>query len=67
MVGIIMVLLSCFKSCLAIQKINDTLPSKSHLVLPEIQIKGNALVAKRRGDTLVIVIRVQQPFAWSIF
>lgn len=31
----------------------DTLPSKSHLVLPEIHIKGNALVAKRRGDTLV--------------
>jgi hypothetical protein len=32
---------------------NDTIPSKSHLVLPEINIKGNAMVAKRRGDTLI--------------
>lgn len=44
--------------------VNDTLPSKSHLVLPEIQIKGNALVAKRRGDTLVFTAdRFKRPDA----
>jgi hypothetical protein len=32
---------------------HDTIPSKSHLALPEINIKGSALVAKRRGDTIV--------------
>lgn len=42
-----------YKSCLALPISNDTIPSKSHLVLPEINIKGNAMVAKRRGDTLV--------------
>ena len=42
-----------FSSCDALPISRDTFPSKSHLVLPEIEIKGNALVAKRRGDTLI--------------
>lgn len=33
--------------------IHDTIPSNGHHVLPDINIKGNAMVAKRRGDTLV--------------
>ncbi len=53
MMGVVVGLLMCFTSCCSMQMINDTFPSKSHLVLPEIHIKGNALVAKRRGDTLV--------------
>ena len=46
-------MLIMFCSCDALPISRDTFPSKSHLVLPEIQIKGNALVAKRRGDTLI--------------
>jgi len=46
-------MLIMFSSCDALPISRDTFPSKSHLVLPEIQIKGNALVAKRRGDTLI--------------
>lgn len=53
MMGIVMGLLLYAATCSTISIINDTLPSNSHLELPEIQIKGNALVAKRRGDTLV--------------
>lgn len=52
MMGMIVGFLMWCTSCCVIP-VNDTFPSKSHLVLPEIQIKGNALVAKRRGDTLV--------------
>jgi hypothetical protein len=37
----------------AIPIIYDTIPSNGHHALPEINIKGNAMVAKRRGDTLV--------------
>ena len=33
--------------------VHDTIPSNGHRALPEINIKGNAMVAKRRGDTLV--------------
>lgn len=39
----------------AIPIIYDTIPSNGHHALPEINIKGNAMVAKRRGDTLVFV------------
>lgn len=46
-------MLIMFSSCDAFPISRDTFPSKSHIVLPEIQIKGNALVAKRRGDTLI--------------
>lgn len=50
----------------------DTIPSKSHLALPEVLIKGNAMVAKRRGDTLIFsadtykrpdAIRLEQLFS----
>ena len=53
LIGAIMNILIMFSSCDALPISRDTFPSKSHLVLPEIQIKGNALVAKRRGDTLI--------------
>lgn len=53
MIGAMLVMLVIFSSCDALPISRDTFPSKSHLVLPEIQIKGNALVAKRRGDTLI--------------
>lgn len=53
MIVIVLGLVLFGKSCLAIPISNDTIPSKSHRVLPEINIKGNAMVAKRRGDTLV--------------
>ncbi len=53
MIVVVLGLVLFGKSCLAIPISNDTIPSKSHLVLPEINIKGNAMVAKRRGDTLV--------------
>ena len=46
-------MLIIFSSCDALPISRDTFPSKSHIVLPEIQIKGNTLVAKRRGDTLI--------------
>jgi hypothetical protein len=48
-----LVMLIIFSSCDALPISRDTFPSKSHIVLPEIQIKGNTLVAKRRGDTLI--------------
>jgi len=52
-IGVMLSMLIMFSSCDALPISRDTFPSKSHLVLPEIQIKGNALVAKRRGDTLI--------------
>ena len=53
LIGAMLGMLIMFSSCDALPISKDTFPSKSHLVLPEIQIKGNALVAKRRGDTLI--------------
>lgn len=53
MMNMIVGLVMCCKSCSMVPMSNDTFPSKSRLVLPEIQIKGNAMVAKRRGDTLI--------------
>jgi len=53
MIVVVLCLVLFGKSCFAIPISNDTIPSKSHRVLPEINIKGNAMVAKRRGDTLV--------------
>ncbi|MEY5046150.1 MAG: hypothetical protein RL713_1375, partial [Bacteroidota bacterium] len=53
MIGVVLSMLIIFNSCDALPISRDTFPSQSHLVLPEIQIKGNALVAKRRGDTLI--------------
>lgn len=53
MVSVVLGLMLFCNSCSTIPISNDTIPSKSHLALPEINIKGNALVAKRRGDTLV--------------
>lgn len=53
MVSVVMGLMLFYNSCSNFPISNDTIPSKSHLALPEINIKGNAMVAKRRGDTLV--------------
>ena len=53
MMGVVLGLMLICKTYTYFSISNDTIPSKSHLVLPEINIKGNAMVAKRRGDTLV--------------
>jgi hypothetical protein len=53
MFGVALGLMVFCKTCFVLPISNDTIPSKSHLVLPEINIKGNAVVAKRRGDTLI--------------
>ena len=53
MFGVVMGLVLICNSCFTFPISNDTIPSKSHLVLPEINLKGNTMVAKRRGDTLV--------------
>ncbi|MEN9951844.1 MAG: hypothetical protein RLZZ520_112, partial [Bacteroidota bacterium] len=53
MVSVVLGLMLFCNSCSSFPISNDTIPSKSHLALPEINIKGNAMVAKRRGDTLV--------------
>ncbi|MEY3541964.1 MAG: hypothetical protein RLZZ204_776 [Bacteroidota bacterium] len=53
MVSVAVGLMLFCNSCSNFPISNDTIPSKSHLALPEINIKGNAMVAKRRGDTLV--------------
>ena len=53
MVCVVLGLMLFSNSCSTFPISNDTIPSKSHLALPEINIKGNAMVAKRRGDTLV--------------
>lgn len=53
MFGFALGLMVFCKTCFVVPISNDTIPSNSHLVLPEINIKGNAMVAKRRGDTLI--------------
>lgn len=64
MLGLLVSLLMCCTFSYAIPIVKDTFPSKSHLVLPEINIKGNALVAKRRGDTLIFTAdRYKRPGA----
>ena len=55
--------------------IHDTIPSNGHHVLPDINIKGNAMVAKRRGDTLIFAadrfkradaIKLEGIVSWTI-
>ena len=53
MFSVVLGLMLFCNSCSTFPISNDTIPSKSHLALPEINIKGNSMVAKRRGDTVV--------------